>query len=61
MTQHGNMNDAVLALTTPVPEENNILATTHLEPKKPTMTLPDWINYLSIAFLDEKEKLKVEL
>ena len=55
------MNDAVLALTTPVPEENNILATTHLEPKKPTMTFPDWLNYLSIAFLDEKEKLKVEL
>ena len=43
------MNDAVLALTISVPEENNILATTNLEPKKP-MTLPEWLNYLSSTF-----------
>ena len=60
LTEHGNMNDAVLALTTSVPEENDIIATTNLELKK-RMTLPEWLNYLSSTFLHEKEKLKVEL
>ena len=60
LTEHDNMNGAVLALTTSVTEENDILATTNLEPKKP-MNLPERLNYLSSAFLDEKEKLKVEL
>ena len=34
LTEHGNMDDAVLALTTSVPEENDIIATTNLELKK---------------------------
>lgn len=40
LTGHGNMKDGVLVLTTSVPEENSILASTNLEPKKSTMTLP---------------------
>ena len=55
------MKDGVLVLTTSVPEENSILASTNLEPKKSTMTLPVWLNHLSSAFFDKKEKLKVEL
>ena len=34
LTEHGNMDDAVLALTTSIPEENDIIATTNLELKK---------------------------
>ena len=34
LTEHGNMNDAVLALTTSVPKENYIIVTTNLELKK---------------------------
>ena len=45
LTEYGNMNDAVLALTTSVPEENDIIATTNLELKK-LMTLSEWLNYL---------------
>ena len=60
LTEHGNMNDAILALTTSVREENDIIATTNLELKK-AITLPERLNYLSSTFLDEKEKLKVEL
>ena len=60
LTKHGDINGVVLALTTSVPEENDILPTTNREAKKP-MALGECLNYLSSAFLDEKEKLKEEL
>ena len=53
LTKYGDINGAVLALTTSVPEENDILPTTNREAKKP-MALGEWLNYLSSAFLDEK-------